>query len=70
MRHEQIDHGNTTDYASIAHGMPEFRAPSFGEIDAGIAIARREQARLMARWIREGFGWVRSQFTGSKHRAA
>ena len=70
MRHEQIDHKNAVDFASLAHGMPEYLMASFGEIDAGIAIARREQARLMARSIGRAFGWIRGLFTGNKHRTA
>lgn len=70
MRHEQIDHRRTADFASIAHGMPEYYVPSFGEIDHGIALARREQSRMLAQWVRRGFAWVRERVAGGKHHAA
>ncbi|PJK28912.1 hypothetical protein [Minwuia thermotolerans] len=70
MRHEQIDHRSTADYASIAHGMPEYYVPSFGEIDHGIALARREQSRMLAQWLRQGFARIRARLAGGKHRAA
>lgn len=70
MRHEQIDQRSTADYASTADGIPEHYTPSFGEIDHGIAIARREQSRMMAQWLRQGFTRIRARIAGGKHRAA
>ncbi|WP_416898820.1 MAG: hypothetical protein ACMVY4_03555 [Minwuia sp.] len=69
MHYDPIRERHTADYASIAHGMPEYRVLSFGEIDHGIAMARREQARLFAAWMRAAARRIAGLFTSKDSRA-
>jgi hypothetical protein len=58
MKYDQINRSTVTDYASIAHGMPEYRLISARDIDMHVAYARHEQTRIAMNLVRDGFRWV------------
>ncbi|WP_417516079.1 RSP_7527 family protein [Minwuia sp.] len=62
MRYEQINRFDNADYASIAHGMPEYRVLSYTEIDNGVALARQYQGQVYANAIRSAWRWVSGLF--------
>lgn len=70
MHYDHINHGSITDYASIAHGMPEYRIMSQSEIDHRVAAARIEQSRISLALIRSAGRWIAGLFGAGKTSAA
>lgn len=60
MHYDHINRDNRVEYASIAHGLPEYRVPSFGEIDGRIGWARAQQGHYFAAGMKAAFKWVAS----------
>lgn len=70
MHYDQINRTAITDYASIAHGMPEYRVMSTSEIDRHLAIARREQSRISLDVVRRAAAWIVGLFTAGRAHSA
>ena len=70
MHYDHINRGSITDYASIAHGMPEYRVMSQQEIDYRVAAARLEQSRISLSFVRSAGRWIAGLFRSGKTSAA
>lgn len=66
MHYNHINQNSITDYASIAHGMPEYRVMTNSEIDYHMAFARQERSRVTLYLIRHAGRWIAGLFGAGK----
>jgi hypothetical protein len=70
MHYDQINRDAITDYASIAHGMPEYRMMTNADIDSHVAWARMQQSRITLDMFRLAGRWIAARFGFGKRSAA